>query len=132
MSDLLKNLSMRISVDPVLEKPNEIYEQVRPLATKMGLNVMVDRTKTSIIEGQIQGKNSLYNLTLRRNAQLTADTIDRIKRNEAYLNVIQWSAKAIEIQLWWPYQAPAAVTPAAPARPGVPPVAPGAPPAPPK
>ena len=64
MSDLLKNLSMRISVDPVLEKPNEIYEQVRPLATKMGLNVMVDRTKTSIIEGQIQGKNSLYNLTL--------------------------------------------------------------------
>ena len=136
-SDLLKDLLRIIEAAatpgatptaPIDEKPNEIFEQVRPLLTKMGLVNISDRTKTAIIEGQVQGKNSLYQIILRRNAQITSDTIDRIKRNEAYLNVIQWSARAIEVQVWWPFNAaPDKATPI-PARPGIPPAVPPAPP----
>ena len=138
-SDLLKKLSRIIESAatpgatlsaPTDEKPNDIFEQVRPLLMKMGLNNMIDRTKTQIVEGQAQGSNSLYSLTLRRNAQITKNEIERIKRNEDYLNVIQWSAKAIEVQVWWPYKTPAER--ATPTRPGIPTVPPGAPPAPPK
>jgi hypothetical protein len=107
-SDLLKDLSRIIESADIpgatpAEKPDEVFAQVRPLLTKMGLINMTDRTKTAIIQGQVQKKNSLYQIVLRRNAQITKDTIDRIKRNEENLNVIQWSARAIEVQVWWPF-----------------------------
>jgi len=114
---------------PTLDtEPAELFKQVRPLLQKMGLQTMVDRSKTTLMPGQIQGPNSLYNLILRRNAQLTKTEIERIKRNIDYLNVIQWDPKAITVQLWWPYTPPEQT--GAPAIPPAP--APGVPAAPPK
>jgi hypothetical protein len=106
--------------DPIEDKPSEIFAQVRPLLIKMGLSNMTDRSKVGIIEGQTQGDNSLYRVVLRRQAQITSDTIDRIKRNEAYLNLIQWSAKAMEVQVWWPYESPSEKAAPVQTRPGVP------------
>jgi hypothetical protein len=125
VAESIRKLSTLIEAqDPIEDKPNNIYRQVHPLAIKIGISNMVDRSKTEIIEGMVQGTNSLYRLILRRNAQLTKDVIERIKRNEDYFNVIQWSAKAMEVQLWWPYESPEEKkAPPAP-RTGIPPAPP--------
>ena len=113
---------IRVIAQPISEKPAEIFEQVQPLMMKMGLANLSDRSKVQIIPGKSQGGNSLYSIMLRRNARIVPDTIDRIKRNSDYLNVIQWNAKAIEVQVWYPYKPPEGAVPEVPA---------GAPPAPP-
>jgi hypothetical protein len=128
IANLILDLSHKIAQEPIEDKPSEIFAQVRPLLVKMGLQNMADRSKIEIIEGMTQGNNSLYRVVLRRIAQITSDTINRIKRNEDYLNVIQWSQKAIEVQVWWPYQSPVEKAAPAPARPGVPQATPPAPP----
>lgn len=101
LCNLLKMMAQKFAQE---ETPNEIFEQIRPLTNKLGLSVLVDRTKTAIVPGQTQGKNSLYSLTVRRKNPITSDTIERIKRNIAYFNIIQWAQEGIEIQLWWPYE----------------------------
>lgn len=125
VAESIRKLSTLIEAqDPIEDKPNDIYRQIHPLAMKMGISNMVDRSKTEIVPGMVQGKNNLYKLVLRRNAQLTKDEIERIKRNEDFLNVIQWSAKAMEVQLWWPYESPEEKkSPSAP-RTGIPPAPP--------
>jgi hypothetical protein len=122
----IRNLAGIIAADPN-DDPNELFSQVRPLLTKMGIANMSDPSKTELVTGKTQGTNSLYKVTLRRGAQLSSTEIDRIKRQEKALETIQWSAQAMEVFLWWPYKAPEeAPAPGTPPTPGAPTPAPGA------
>ena len=105
------------------DDPEALYQQVRPLLTKMGLQNMADRMKTRIEVGQSQGKNSLYCILLRRNSEIVPDTIERIKRSNDFFSSIKWTSKAMEVYVWNPYTSPTE----APTRPGIPPAAPPAP-----
>jgi len=128
IADYLRKIA-QVSAAPattVESDPAELFKQISPLLQKMGLQNMVDRSKSTLIPGQVSGNNSLYQLFLRKQAQITKIEIERIKRNEDYLNLIQWNSKAIEVQLWWPYIPPE--QPGTPQAPGVTPAVPAAPP----
>jgi hypothetical protein len=119
----IKDLAGIIAADPN-DDPNDLFRQIRPLLSKMGIANMSDPSKTELVPGKTQGKNSLYKVTLRRGAQITPTEIDRIKREEKALESAQWSEKAIEFYLWYPYkapeEAPAPGTPPPPGAPGTP------------
>lgn len=93
------------------EDPDELYRQIRPLLTKMNLQNIIINNKTRLVMGQTQKTDSLYCVQIRRERQITSDTIERIKRNISNFNYMQWTDKAIEIYLWWPYKAPEEKTP---------------------
>ena len=122
----IRNLAGIIAADPN-DDPNDLFQQIRPLLSKMGIANMTDPSKTELVPGKTQGKDSLYKVTLRRGAQLSSVEIDRIKRQEKALETIQWSSQAMEVFLWWPYKAPEeAPAPGTPPTPGAPAPAPGA------
>lgn len=117
----LRDLAGVMAANDPNDDPQDLFGQIRPLLSKMGLANLADASKTELVPGKTQGKNSFYKVVLRRGAQLTSTEIDRIKRQEKNLETIQWSAQAIEVYLWWPYQAPeTAPAPGTPATPGAP------------
>jgi hypothetical protein len=98
----------RAAPDPALDPnndPADLYGQIRPLLSKMGLQNSVINNKTQLMIGQTEGKNSLYCVYLRRQESLTPDMISRIKRNESNFKEMKWTAEAISIYLWYPYVA---------------------------
>jgi len=107
-SDLIRGLSQKMSAAPVALDPNddpaELYKQVRPLLTKMGLSNLTDRGKLQLVEGATLGKNSQYQVCLRRGAVIDKDVIARIKRNESFFEKMIWDSRAIQVFVWWPYQ----------------------------
>ena len=121
ISKSIRDLATRLAVDPELD-PNELFRQIRPLLSKMGIANFADPSRTEIVPGKTQKENSMYKITMRRNAILSADIIDRIKRNEHNFESLQWSSQAIEMYLWFPYKAKEqAVTQGTPPTPNVPP-----------
>jgi hypothetical protein len=100
-----------IAQDDPNDDPNELFRQIRPLLSKMGLANIADPSKTELVPGKTKGKESLYKIVLRRSAQIGQKEIDRIKREEKALETVQWSEKAIEFYLWHPYIAPEKATP---------------------
>jgi hypothetical protein len=100
-----KKLPLKFAQNPN-DDPQELFNQVLPLVRRMGINNMVDRNRTQIIPGRTRNEDSLFKIVLRRNAEFDPETIARINRNSDNLEVIQWSAQAIEVYVWWPYEAP--------------------------
>ena len=91
------------------DDPRDLFAQVRPLLTKMGIANISDAGNTKLQIGSTDAKgNSLYTILLRRTASISTDIIDRIKRNEANLKEILWTSKGMEVNVWWPYTAAAA------------------------
>ena len=126
LSDFLRRMALPVAAPAIPaatpakpadpnDDPEELFEQVRPLLVKMGLSNMADRMNTKIVTGQTQGNNSLYCVLLRRNSVITPDTVERIKRNSEFLKSINWTAKALEVYVWFPYVAPEAKTETKPA-----------------
>jgi hypothetical protein len=112
--DLAKSLT---AADPN-DDPQELFNQIRPLLSKMGIANMADASKTQLMPGKTKGEDSLFKVVLRRSAQITSDEIDRIKRQEKALETVQWSSQAMELYLWHPYKAPEeAIPPGTPAIP---------------
>jgi hypothetical protein len=114
----IRDLVGIMAADDPNDNPNDLFSQIRPLLSKMGLANKADPSKTELVPGKTQGKNSLYKIVLRRNAQLKENEVDRIKREEKALESIQWSAESIDVYLWYPYKAPEVATP--PGTPGTP------------
>lgn len=86
------------------EDPQELFRQIRPLLSKMGLAVIADASRTEIVVGKQRKNDSLYKVTLRRIAQISGDNIERMKRYVDNFESMQWSAKALELYLWYPYK----------------------------
>ena len=85
------------------EDPQELFRQIRPLLSKMNIANIADASKTELVVGRTRKDESLYKIVLRRSAQITEDIIERIKRQGNYFESMQWSAKALELYLWYPY-----------------------------
>jgi hypothetical protein len=121
ISKPIRDLATRLAVDPELD-PNELFRQIRPLLSKMGIANFSDASRTELVTGKTRKTDSMYKITMRRNAIISSDTIDRIKRNENNFESMQWSSQAIEIYLWYPYKPKEeAVAPGTPPTPNVPP-----------
>jgi hypothetical protein len=106
------------AVDPNKD-PQYLFQQVRPLLSKMNLANMTDPSKTQIETGKTNKTgDSLYCITLRRAATITDDQIERIKRLETNFESIQWTSLAIVVYVWYPFTPKAqAITPGAPGAP---------------
>jgi len=102
ITEPVRDIALKISVN---ESSNDIYSQIRPLITKLGLSADIDRQRTEIIPGQVQGENQLYKLYLRRKSVINEDVISRLNRNKAFFNQIMWDSVSIILQLWYPYTA---------------------------
>jgi len=87
------------------DDPNEIFEQARPILSKMNLANDADKGKTELVLGKTRGADSYYKVVLRRNAVIDADKIDRIKRNMKNFDMIEWTATSMCVYIWWPYKA---------------------------
>lgn len=111
-ADVLRRLAMILAQDDPNDDPQELYRQVLPLLRRMGIDNMADRSKTEIVPGRTEGDKSLFKITLRRNAVITDDTIERLKRFDDNFEDLRWSAAAMELYVWWPYEAPQEATPA--------------------
>jgi len=102
----ITQLQKKTQTQKTAAEPQELFRQIRPLLTKLQITTMADAGKTELVEGKIEGENSLYKIVLRRNAQLDGNVIERLKRNEKNFSLIQWSTQALELYLWWPYTVP--------------------------
>lgn len=110
------------AVDPNKD-PQYLFQQVRPLLSKMNLANVTDGSKTELVIGKTKGKDSLYQVTLRRPAVILEDHIERIKRLSKNFDSMQWSSQAIRVFVWYPYVAKAQTL--APGAPGAPSPVPG-------
>jgi hypothetical protein len=110
------------TVDPNKD-PQYLFQQVRPLLSKMNLANVADGSKTELIIGKIKKTDSLYQVTLRRQAIITEDHIERIKRLANNFESLQWSSQAIRVFVWYPYIEKAQTL--VPGAPGSPSVVPG-------
>ena len=111
------------AVDPNKD-PQYLFQQVRPLLSKMNLANMTDPAKTQLETGKTnKAGDSLYRVTLRRTATITDDQIERIKRFESNFESIQWTSLAIIVYIWYPFVAKAQTE--APGAPGAPSAVPG-------
>jgi ubiquitin len=90
------------------DEPLNLYAQIRPILTKMGLQNITVPNKTELLVGKTDSKkNSSFCVLLRRQAAIDDTIIDRIKRVETNLDRIVWDAQGIKVYIWWPYAAPA-------------------------
>ena len=119
ISGLIRTIARIAAADPN-DDPQDLFQQVRPLLSKVALATQADASKTELEVGKTQGKNSLYCVYLRRGAIISKDILNRLKREEDNFNSIKWSSKAIMLYLWWPYKVPEDTGPTAPTAPVVP------------
>jgi hypothetical protein len=111
------------AVDPNKD-PQYLFQQVRPLLSKMNLANITDPAKTQLETGKTnKAGDSLYRITLRRAATITADQIERIKRLMSNFESMQWTSLAIVVYVWYPFVAKAQTL--APGAPGSPSAVPG-------
>lgn len=108
LSDVIRLAAYKLAQDDPNNDPNDLYRQLRPLLTLMGLANIINRGKTKLELGQTQGKDSLYCVLIRRENSITPDIIARIRRNDKQFNYIKWNEEGLEVYLWYPYKAPAA------------------------
>lgn len=120
--------SYTIAADPIVDDPMDLYRQIRPILNKLHIGSLLQSAETKLIPGQVQGKNSLYQLFFRRTSEITTDIIANLNRNRAFVNLLMWDQKGIIINLWYPYIPSPKNQPAEPQQPGVP-TQPGVPPA---
>lgn len=109
LSKKLKIMARLLTAQPETDPnqdPQNLFQQIRPLLNDLALGALTEASKTSLMIGKTKGKNSLYCVMIRRTTSITPDIINRIKRNEDNFDSIKWSAKAMELYLWWPYQTP--------------------------
>jgi hypothetical protein len=88
------------------DDPNYLFGQIRPLLGKLQMANMCQNNKTKLMIGQTRKDESLYCVLLRRQAQITKDTIERLKRNDDQFEYIIWTAAGLEMYLWWTYVSP--------------------------
>jgi hypothetical protein len=119
ITESMRELSKIIAQTNPNDDPQELFSQVLPVLRRMGINNMVDRNKTELVSGKTKGDDSLYKITLRRDAQITDDEINRLKREDDAFETLQWSNQAMEVYVWAPYRPPAEAE--TPAEPGAPP-----------
>lgn len=85
--------------------PLELFRNIQRTLYKMGVKPsMILQPQTKIIEGEVKKGLSLFQVTFRRNADVTDDTIDRIKRNKENFESIEWSTKGMVLTFWAPYK----------------------------
>jgi len=108
VSGAIRHIAIKIAQGDPNKDPRYLYDQINPLLSKMpSIKSMVDRTKIELKPGITDAKgNSYYNILLRRNAILMWDDLDKIRRQKDNFGDIEWSAKGISLNLWWPYEAP--------------------------
>jgi hypothetical protein len=116
LSNVIRAYALRIAQEDPNDDPNELYRQIRPLLTLMGLSNLINKQKTLLEIGQTQGKDSLYCVLLRRENALPPEIITRIYRNIKQLHSIQWDAQGMKIYIWYPYVAPTDTTTIKPIR----------------
>lgn len=123
ITESIRKLSKLLIAQDPNDDPQELFRQVSPVLSRMGIKNMADRNKTELMEGKTKGDDHLYKITLRRNAQITDDQINRLKREDDAFEALQWSSQAMEVYVWAPYAPPAEEEGApTPAEPGAPPV----------
>ena len=98
-----KTAQVFLSVDlaKANKDPNELSRHVLPMLTLMGIQNLIDRPKTQIIVGPTKKGLVLYNVSLRRENKISEDIIERIKRQKDNFDSIKWTAKALEVHLWY-------------------------------
>jgi len=85
--------------------PLELFRNIQRTLYKMGVRPsMILQPQTKIIEGEVKKGLSLFQVTFRREADVTDDTIDRIKRNKENFKSIEWNPKGMVLTLWAPYK----------------------------
>jgi len=109
LSDTLRQAAVLLIAQDPNDDPRYLFQQVRPTLSAMQLANIADAGKTELVAGQTDPKgNALYKVLLRRNAEVTPDIIDRIKRESKSLNVIKWSSAGMEAYIWATYTPPVA------------------------
>jgi hypothetical protein len=107
LSDSLRRVATLILAQNPNDDPQYLFKQVRPLLSSMRLANIADAGKTELIVGKTDPKgNSLYQVLLRRTAEITPDIIDHIKREEKNLEYIKWSSNGMEACVWEKYVPP--------------------------
>ena len=102
----LRYTALRMALDPN-DDPNYLFEQVRPILSKMNIHGKADKGKTSITEQTDSKGNRLYRVQLRREENLSDNEIERIKRERDSFEKIDWDPKGMMIFVWGPYKDPA-------------------------
>ena len=100
-----KSSSLKIAQDPN-DDPQDLYSQIQPILRNMGVSNLVDRRRTQLIVGKNRGNDNLYQVVLRRNAEIDGEVISRMNRNVNDIEVMKWTPQAIELYIWAPYRAP--------------------------
>jgi hypothetical protein len=63
--------------------------------------------KTVLVPGKSDAKgNSQYKVTFRRNAELSYETLDRIRRQRQFFDSIIWTSDGMVMTVLWPYKSP--------------------------
>lgn len=90
------------------ENPIGLFAQVDDTLSNLGLKNIAERNKTQLIIGKTNAKKeNMYRILIRRQAEITSDTIIRISRNKDNFEAIKWSSKGMEAFVWGPYTPPA-------------------------
>ena len=85
------------------ESPMDLFALVRPILSKMGIANVVQNNKTAVTGETNPKKERLYQILLRRDAIITDDIINRIKRNEeAFERMGRSKSGEMEIYIWGP------------------------------
>jgi hypothetical protein len=106
LSAALRYTALRMAADPN-DDPNYLFEQVRPILSKMNIHGKADKGKTSITEQTDSKGNRLYRIQLRREENLSDNEIERIKREKDSFEKIDWDPKGMMVFVWGPYKDPA-------------------------
>lgn len=87
--------------------PREAFDQIRPVLNSMRLTG-VEPAQTKVLAGVVSGKNTQYEVLIRREFAITADNITRIHREVDSFDRLEWTSKGICAYVWAPFENPEA------------------------
>jgi hypothetical protein len=103
----LKAMAMLIQGQDPNSDPTLLFREVRPLLAKMMITNIMVPNKTVLVPGKSDAKgNSQYKVTFRRNAELSYETLDRIRRQRQFFDSIIWTSDGMVMTVLWPYKSP--------------------------
>ena len=119
LADRIRNVALAFQKIAQPADPNEnpigLFAQVDDTLSDLGLKNIAERNKTRLIIGKTNAKKeNMYGILIRRQAEITSDTITRISRNKDNFEAIKWSSRGIEAFVWGPYAPPAEGAPEVP------------------
>jgi len=98
------------------EDPMKIFGTIRPILTKMGIVNLLIPNKTNYIAGDVNPqKLNKFEVMFRRERQISREILDRLKRNEANFESLQWNAQGMIMTIWASFSEAQDVAPVTPA-----------------